>query len=253
MPSPGRTRQGVRRPSAHIPAPAHRPDAAARAPGNIGHGRGNEARVTGRTTGRNDPPARVTGTAAVAGGRSPGMPASALAEPADRRPEAPRPWPTARCRPHAQHGRRTADRLPAPGDRVHRTVQLGAPVSRPSHMATRRRDATGRDGTAVTGAVAPPDGVGTSCRSRSSRRAGCLPCFHRHGRAAPGRGPAVHQWKRYTAGRTPPPPMPPCEGSDSAAAPAGSTPCPGRDASPQGKRIATVIASDITLSGLARL
>ncbi|WP_267008874.1 hypothetical protein [Streptomyces sp. NBC_00154] len=47
------------------------------------------------------------------------------------------------------------------------TVQLGAPYSPPSVMAARRRD-----GMAVTETVAPSDSVGTSRRSRSSRRAG---------------------------------------------------------------------------------
>lgn len=148
MPSPGRTRQGVRRPSAHIPAPAHRPDAAARAPGNIGHGRGNEARVTGRTTGRNDPPARVTGTAAVAGGRSPGMPherargtsgpATGGAAPvADSALSATCTARKADCRPPAGAGRPCSPHRPARRPRVSAVAH--------GHPST-RRDGTGRDG-----------------------------------------------------------------------------------------------------------
>lgn len=174
---------------AHIPAPAHGPDATTRAPGNTGHRRGIEAQATWRTAGRVDPSARAQVRRAAACGRFPGTPASTLMEPAPRLPEAPHPRPT-RARGHEHRPEGGLQTACLRGDRVHPTVQLGGPVFRRGSWPP--ADATGRGG----GHSCRPTGWCGHVAPLPTLEMGWMPpCLHHHSR--------VHARGRHR-------PAPPC-------------------------------------------
>ena len=194
---------------AHIPASAHRPTRPHAASGNIGHRRGIEARVTGRRVGRSDPPARFARTAAAAGGRFPDISASALTEPAPRRPQAPRPRPGgAHSRPTSRT--RKVNCLPVRSDRVHPPPSSSAPpYLRHLAMAARRRDGTGWRSLRLS-----PHRAEWAGRAALHPRAGRDDLLFPPPRLrTPGRDPTVPR-----PGRTPPSPMRPHRGGDLAAA-----------------------------------
>ncbi|MET4647414.1 hypothetical protein ABID95_007183 [Streptomyces atratus] len=234
---------------AHIPAPAHGPDATARAPGNTGHRHDIEARVTWRTAGRSDPSAHTTGTATATGGRFPGMPGSALMERVPRGPETPHPRP-ARARGHEHRpevGLQTACQF---GVTVFTPPSSSAPPCSGvdhGHPPTRRDGGGGHSGrpTGWPGHVVPLPTPGTGWMP---------PCLHHQSRAhargrrrpAPPCGAPAETGPGRAEGH-----YRPCHRTAAVAAPAGAAPHPGRDASPRGMRIATVMVSLITSSGLA--